>query len=111
MVPQPSHGPAQGQSKLLGAAAGMVVDLQRRVTAEQGDRTLVGAEPFLDMERLPRALFFILAHTERVLSGMTHGGFGDLVRLGATNVDDGKTQRTPNGRVRAKAVPESVVST
>src|SRR5262245_45926392 len=81
------------------------------MTTEQGDRTLVRAEPLLYMKWFPGTFFFILADTERVLSGMPHGGFGDLVRFGAANVDNGETQRTPNGRVRAKAVAKSVVST
>src|SRR6266540_1226069 len=111
MVPQSSHGPAKGQGKLFGAAAGVVVDLQRGVPAEQGERTLVWAESLLDMERFPWAFFLIFADTKRVLSGVSHGGFGDLVRLGTAYVDNHETQRPANRRISAKTMSKGIVST
>src|SRR5262245_54418652 len=111
MVPQSRHGPAQGQGKLFGTAAGVVVDLQRRMPAEQGDRALVWAESLLDMKRFPRAFFLIFADTKRVLSGVPHSGFGDLVRLGTAYVDNHETQRPANRRISAKPMSKGIVST
>src|SRR5713226_1955308 len=79
------------------------------MTTKQGDRALLRTESFLYMQRLPRALFFILAHTESELRRVTHGRLGDLLRLGAANVHNNEAQRTSDGRVGAKPMSQGVV--
>ena len=111
MVPQPCHGPAKREGQLLGATAGMVADLQRRMPAEERDRALARAEAFLDMQRLPGALLLIFSHTKGELRRMTESCLGDLVRLSPADVRTDETEGTADGRVRAKAVPEGVVPT
>ena len=63
------------------------------------------------MQRLPRTLFFILAHTESVLRWMAHCRFGDFVRFGATDVDNHQTQGATNGGIGTKTVSERVMAT
>ena len=66
---------------MLGRAAGVVADLNRRVPAKQGHRALLGPKAALDVQRLPGALLLVLAHTEGELGGMTEGRFADFLRL------------------------------
>src|SRR5713101_7642491 len=87
VVPQRRHGPAQGKSQLLGRAARMIINLKRRVTAKERDRALLRAKSFLDMQRLPRTLFFILTYTESELRRVPHCRLADLLGYGSANVE------------------------
>ena len=88
----------------------MVVDLHGRMATEQGDRALVRGKTLFHVQRFPRAVFLVLADAERVLRGMAQRGLGDLVRLGAADVDDDEAQGAADGRVRPEAVAQRVVA-
>src|SRR6188472_893365 len=81
------------------------------MSAEQRDRILVGTKALFDVQRLPRAFFFVLADTKGELGRMTHRRFGNLLRFGAADVPNHEPYRAANRRVGTKPVAQGVVPT
>src|SRR5258708_12451272 len=79
--------------------------------AEQRDRALFRAIAAFDMQRFPGAFFFVFTRTKRVLRRMPHGGFGNVVGLGAADVDDAQTEGASNSGVTTETMSGSVMPT
>src|SRR5204863_3291835 len=88
----------------------VVLDVVRRLAAVRAHRADVGGHPGLHVERLPRALVFVLGDAVRDLRRAALRGAVAGARQTATDIHEHEPDGTPDRHVGAEALTERVVA-
>ena len=102
------HGVSNREGEIEGVLAGLIVDVVRRLAAKHRHRALLTREAALNMQRIPRALFFILGNAVGVFARMAERGLVGHTRNRAANVGKNQLDGAADRGVGAIALAEHV---
>src|SRR5258705_9015272 len=105
-----THGPGDDLEHAEAGVAVVILDIVRPLAAHDRHRAHVDREAMLDVERVPRALRFVLRYAVGDLGGTPLGRSVARAGKATPHVHEEKTHGTPDRHVGAKALTESVVA-
>ena len=92
IAPADSHAGPEGIQNAARCAAAVIAHTLRSVAAIDADGALLRLVAVLDVEGVPRVLFFVLADAIGVFAGMAHGRFIDLARMRPADINHNQAQ-------------------